>query len=363
MAQSKKRKPQKKQAPVTQIFLGVAILLVAVLITAIFTSRNIRSDKTVLISSPQENVLLRHYMYFLNSMRYEYENEWANYGSTAAEMAELWNTVEDGKSWGDLLKEYALDTAKNIFTEYHLAKQAGFTETTEIINSTSDEIDGIVRSVFSGSSTPNTDFYKAYGLTIPEMKTLQSHIRLVNDWRGSINESTVVTEDAARAFHSDNRYYYDTVIARHVLIATGDMTEEEKADAEILANEILMQVNEGADIQELAELYSDDRDGDGVLNNEGEYEFGWDTMVAEFEEWAFNANAGDTGIVETSYGFHVMQLVREPLPYDELDDEFKEEITADAKNYETNNRIEEAISSAGIEWKLNESAFKNIKFN
>lgn len=31
-------------------------------------------------------------------------------------------------------------------------------------------------------------------------------------------------------------------------------------------------------------------------------------MVEEFEEWTFSHEVGDTGIVKTQYGFHVMRL-------------------------------------------------------
>ena len=356
MAQSKKKKTQKKSVPVTQIFLGVAILLVVVLITAIFTSRNIRSDRTVLVSSSQENVLLRHYMYFLNSMRFEYENEWAQYGSSAEEMAELWNTVEDGITWGDHLKMYALESAKGIFTELHLAKQAGYKETPELLAQTNKEIDDVVSSVFGGSATPNTDFYKAYGLTIDEMKTLQLYISLVNDWRGGVYENIEVTEAQARAFFDENSYYFEKVVARHVLIATEGMDEDEKAEAEALAYDILEQINEGADIGELAAIYSDDG---GSAENNGEYEFGRGEMVTEFEDWAFSAEVGETGVVETNFGYHVMQLMRGATTFEDIQDD----VTLLCKDDETNHYIEHAIEDAGFVWTLNENAYRGVKLN
>jgi len=357
MAQTIKRKTNKQSAPVTQIFLGVAILLVVMLIVAIFTSRNVRSDKTILLSSEYENIPTRHYMYFFNSMRFEYENEWASYGTGADEMVNLWNTVEDGLTWGDHLKLYALETTKSIYTEFYLAKQAGFNETPEVIASTGAEIDGVVQSIFSASNTPNTDFYNAYGLTIDEMKALQIVINLVNEWRGSVYDKTDITESAALAYFDENAESFQTVVARHVLIATSDMEEDEKAAAEELANDLLQQIADGADIQELAEIYSDDRDSNGILNSGGEYEFGRNEMVPEFEEWAFSAEVGDTGVVETDYGYHVMQLMRGPTAFEDARDDVIEAL----RGVESNSYIENAIASAGFDWKLNDSAFNKIK--
>ncbi len=43
-------------------------------------------------------------------------------------------------------------------------------------------------------------------------------------------------------------------------------------------------------------------------------------MVDAFENWCFDANRnpGDTGIVETTYGYHVMYFQGENLPYWEV---------------------------------------------
>ena len=39
-------------------------------------------------------------------------------------------------------------------------------------------------------------------------------------------------------------------------------------------------------------------------------------MVAEFEEWAFadGRNEGDTGIVKTTHGYHIMYFIEEGNP-------------------------------------------------
>lgn len=358
MAQSKGKKAQKKQLPVTQIFLCAAVLIVAVLIVTIFTSRNIKTDRTVLASSAQENVLLRHYMYFLNSMRFEYENSWASYGyaQSAEEMSALWKTVEDGLTFWEHLKLYALESAQGIMTELHIAKQSGYNETSDLIARTDAEIDEVVNSVFPGSNTPNTDFYKAYGLTINEMKVLQRYINLVNDWRNDIFEKTTVSDDAALAYFESNREMIDSVVARHILLMTDDLEGEEKDPVYEFACDLLDQINEGADIGELAAIYSDDG---GSAENNGEYEFGRNEMVPEFEDWAFSAEVGDTGIVESSYGYHIMQLMRAPYTFDELKDEVINAVKSEAATAS----IEDAVANAGIDWKLNESAFGKINMN
>jgi len=51
-------------------------------------------------------------------------------------------------------------------------------------------------------------------------------------------------------------------------------------------------------------------------------------MVSEFEDWCFDPSrqAGDTGIVQTSYGYHVMYFVGQsenPYWYDQAESSLK----------------------------------------
>ena len=60
----------------------------------------------------------------------------------------------------------------------------------------------------------------------------------------------------------------------------------------------------------LANEHSDDNDG--KVTNGGLYSNVYSgQMVAEFDEWIFDTDrkAGDTGIIETVYGYHVMYFV------------------------------------------------------
>jgi len=254
------KKNAKKAPPLTQIFLGAAILLVVVLVAAIFTSRNIKTDRTVLSTCGQEQLLLRHYMYFLNTMRYEYESEWSYYyGYSAADIAEIWKTVEEGVSYGELLKGFALEQAQGLFSELYLAKQAGFAPTSETIRESAENIDYIISSVFPGSNTPNSDFFGAYGLTIEEMKELEIYIKLVSDWRNSVMERTIITDEQAYAHFTDSPEEFEKVTTRHILISTIDAeSEAEVTAAEELANELLERINDGEPIGGLVAEYSDD---------------------------------------------------------------------------------------------------------
>ena len=109
--------------------------------------------------------------------------------------------------------------------------------------------------------------------------------------------------------------------ARHILVsfeggttdsATGvtTYTDEEKAAAKTAAEEILNQWKSGeATEASFAGLAAEKSTDPGSASNGGLYEDIYPgQMVAAFEDWCYDDSrkAGDTGIVETEYGYHIM---------------------------------------------------------
>ncbi len=124
---------------------------------------------------------------------------------------------------------------------------------------------------------------------------------------------------------NDNTSYEGTV--RHLLVAfegTTDAngnttyTDEQKEVAAKKAAELLAEYDAGAKTEEafiaLQKEHSDDVDSKGNLNNDGIYEHvsPASNYVAEFENWAYaDHEPGDTGIIETTYGYHIMYYVED----------------------------------------------------
>ncbi|WP_047217727.1 MULTISPECIES: peptidylprolyl isomerase [Delftia] len=117
---------------------------------------------------------------------------------------------------------------------------------------------------------------------------------------------------------------------RHILIA--GVTPESKTKAE----ELLTQLKAGADFAKLAEEHSSDkgsasRGGDVGLFTKGR-------MVPEFEAAAFSLQKkGDlSGLVQTQFGYHLIQLEERhaPMtrPFDEVKNELLREVKVEASN-------------------------------
>ena len=122
-----------------------------------------------------------------------------------------------------------------------------------------------------------------------------------------------------------------TVDVRHILImpsgtknADGTVTYSEedweacRIAAQAVLNEYLAGVRTEAAFSALANKYSDDKNGnvtDGGIYSDVKI----GQMVKPFEEWIFadGRQTGETGLVKTDYGYHVMYFVERNAPVDD----------------------------------------------
>ena len=122
---------------------------------------------------------------------------------------------------------------------------------------------------------------------------------------------------------TDNAFALKNV--RHILVAPahehadGETHEEgetysaeELAAAKATAEEILASWKAGEATEEAFAALANEKSADGDGTTGGLYENVYPgQMVANFEDWCFDESrkAGDTGIVETEYGYHIMYFV------------------------------------------------------
>ena len=120
---------------------------------------------------------------------------------------------------------------------------------------------------------------------------------------------------------NDNTFALKNV--RHILASfeggttdeygTTTYSDEEKAAAKAAAQEILDAWKSGEATEDsFAALATEKTDDTGSAENGGLYEDIYPgQMVSEFEDWCYDEGrkTGDTGLVETTYGYHVMYFV------------------------------------------------------
>ncbi len=100
----------------------------------------------------------------------------------------------------------------------------------------------------------------------------------------------------------------EQVKAAHILLRVPkDASQEMRQKRQDLANDLLKQLQDGADFAQLAKTYSDDKSNASSGGELGS--FGRGTMVSEFEEAAFALRPGQLSkVVQTPFGFHIIKV-------------------------------------------------------
>ena len=146
-----------------------------------------------------------------------------------------------------------------------------------------------------------------------------------------VNPADLVAPEEVEAYYQENQKEFTTpeaVKARHILKKFPDnATDEQKAETKTAAEALLKTVNAelaaGADFAELAKKHSEGPSATqgGALRGRnpklppGDY-FARGDMVKPFEETAFDTlKPGEvSGLVETSYGYHIIKLEEKKAP-------------------------------------------------
>lgn len=148
------------------------------------------------------------------------------------------------------------------------------------------------------------------------------------------NDYYAVSRLIAKKMHTES------VDASHILIAYKDAMNAEatvnlsKEEAKEKADNILKQLQNGADFASLASEHSTDP---GSKNNGGKYEnIRQNQMVAPFDTYIFNNPVGKLGIVETDFGFHVLKV-------DKINEKEGVQLATIAKRIETSTATEDQL--------------------
>ena len=167
---------------------------------------------------------------------------------------------------------------------------------------------------------------------IPEKRDLDLIVGSVADFMQSAN----ITDAELHKQYQDNLDNYrvpERVNVRHILIKTQGKPKDQWPQLKAKAEDILKQLQHGGNFAQLAKKDSEDP---GSAEKGGE--LGWITRgqtVPNFDKAAFSLKPGElSGIVETEYGYHIIQVEKkEPAtvkPFDEVKPQLMAEAQKDA---------------------------------
>jgi len=180
---------------------------------------------------------------------------------------------------------------------------------------------------------------KTYANSVPEKRK----IKYVMLETAKVQAEVRVTNDDLQAYYNQHRDQYRTseqAKVSHILIKTplpgpdGKVDEKGVADAQKRADDLLKQLKSGAKFEDLAKKYSEDP---GSAKEGGS--LGWigkGRTVPEFEKVAFSLPKGQiSGLVKSSYGFHIIRVDDRQDAHMKSFDEVKAEIEPVVKQQKT----------------------------
>ena len=139
----------------------------------------------------------------------------------------------------------------------------------------------------------------------------------------------------------------ERVRARHILIAPGSNDEADVRDALVEAQDLIRQLNEGADFAELALEFSDDTGSAEQGGDLGFFPRG--RMVEPFEDAAFalELNAFTQEAVASPFGFHIIEVLERTEMKPTLD-EVREELMTQLETQRLSIKLSELRAGAEI---------------
>ncbi len=176
-----------------------------------------------------------------------------------------------------------------------------------------------------------------YQIELEKTKANLLASRLIED---KIMNVVKISDEDVKKFYDENIDKFmqgERVKARHILINTRDISEEDKAKAKVKANEVLKRALAGEDFAKLAVETSEGPTGP-TGGDLGWFEKG--RMVKPFEDAAFGGEVGKVygELVETMFGYHIIFVEGKEeakvTPFEEVKEQLGEQVL-NQKRYDT----------------------------
>lgn|GEM_PF-436648 len=281
-----------------------------------------------------------------------------------------WSTKKGSETAKDSVKKSTFEQIQEFKIQIIKAKEAGLKLDDEDL----DKVDAAINTMITQNNSRNAaeEFCKSnYGVTLSEYKEIYKSFTLAQKYQAYVIKDVNVTDDEIQKYYDENKSEFDKVTVTHILIKTIDdngasVSEGKKSELRKKADELLARVKAGEDIKKLALEYSEDKpavtnkDGRGY---QGEYTFVKGEMTTEFEKWAFDESRkeGDADVVETLYGYHVMQFHKRTVtPLDDVKDSIKAVLLAQKQSEYITKKLEELKKDSRYTLKIDEKAIAKL---
>ena len=230
---------------------------------------------------------------------------------------QLVNASDSSYTWQDYLLDSAQSTLRETYALVGEAERTGYAMSEDETGYLEQTWQGMKDAAQSSGYDDFTAYLRAsYGPAAEEarFRTYYEHSMLAASYAQRLYSGFQFSQEEIAAYYDEGGYAEnglaqdDTcpVDVRHVLI----MPQDDNWDAALAqAEALLAQWDEDPTEENFAELAAQYSQDPGSQNNGGLYSgVQPGQMVTEFNDWCFDSQRqpGDTGIVKTSYGYHIM---------------------------------------------------------
>ena len=175
-------------------------------------------------------------------------------------------------------------------------------------------------------------------------------------------QNAKVSDAQLQREYQDNIDSYRTperVKVRHILIKTQGKPKDEIPKLKAKAEDILKQLQHGANFADLAKKDSEDP---GSAAKGGELD--WvvrGQMVPNFEKAAFSLKPGElSGVTETEYGYHIVQVEDKQAAHQQTFDEVKPQLLGELRKQVAGDDLKKALDAARAEVQKNPTQAESI---
>lgn len=238
-------------------------------------------------------------------------------------------SMTEGLSWEQAFLAAAMDQ----FHQYAAAAAKAEAEGYELTAEEKEQLESVLSGLEEEAKTYNFESAEAYlqasfgpGVRVEEYEAYLRTYFLAMSYENSLYEGITWNDEDLKAYFEAHAEEYQgvstddgpNVNVRHVLFTFSDedgdgtTSDQEKAAALARAEELLAGFATNPSEDYFAELANENSEDPGSNTNGGLYEGVYPgQMVDTFNDWCFEPTRqpGDTGIVETTYGYHVMYFV------------------------------------------------------
>jgi len=225
------------------------------------------------------------------------------------------------------------------------------------ITASAEEVQQVIAEVRSQFKTEDA-FVKTLtgeGYTVESYNT---HISRMVSSRKYLDQlgmtASEISDEVIHDFYVNNPdkfQFPDLAHARHILLKTSaEMTDADKKTVRSKMEDIQHKLKKGEDFSEVAKQFSEDssssRGGDLGYLPKG-------AMAGAFEDAVFSLKAGETsGIVETPFGFHIIEVLGQRKAGLAQEEEVKEQIRAFLQQQKRRNVVKDEIDRLRKESKI-----------